>query len=120
MISTLLAIAFMQATPAIPAVPSLPPRLSLEQQAALRCSAAFAMVAQGQEARNTEALQYPAMAERGREFFVRSSARIMEETQMSREHLAQALAYEAQELRTDGKLGTAMTPCLLLLEASGL
>ena len=58
--------------------------LSLDQRMLVRCSAAFAMIAHGQENGNAEALQYPPLAERGREFFVVSSARVMDEAANSK------------------------------------
>lgn len=97
-----------------------PVALTLEQQTAVRCSAAFALVANGQANGDSQALRYPALAERGREYMVRSSARLMDEAGISREQVAALLQAEAQALREEGRLDSIMQPCLAVLEASGL
>ncbi|WP_128891785.1 hypothetical protein [Erythrobacter sp. HKB08] len=96
------------------------PQLNLEQQTALKCSAAFAIVADGQARGNAEAQAWPAMADRGREFFVRSSARIMDETGMNRDQISAALSAEAQKLWDEGTIERVMPGCLMLLDASGI
>ncbi len=96
------------------------PQLSLEQQTSLRCSAAFAIVASEQAAGKAEALSLPPLAERGREFFVRFSARLMDETGMTREQVAGLIAAQASTLRDDEAVAQVMPACLLLLDASGL
>ena len=72
---------------AVPASAQQParPAMSLEQQMLLRCSAAFAIVADQQARGLASAGAYPPMAQRGREFFVRSSARLMDELHLPRE-----------------------------------
>ncbi|MBU0669403.1 MAG: hypothetical protein KJ703_11045 [Alphaproteobacteria bacterium] len=101
--------------------PTPTPALSLEQQSGLRCAAAFALVAQAQAAGDTEALEYPALGERGREFFVRTAARLIDETGLDRVGVARMLSAEAARLaQEEGALDRAMPPCLMLLEASGL
>lgn len=97
-----------------------PPPLSLEQQTALRCAAAFAIVAEEQARGVAEAQSLPPMAERGREFFVRVSAQLMDETGMAREEVAALLSAEARTLRDEGLVAQVMPACLLLLDASGL
>lgn len=97
--------------------------ISLESRTALRCSAAFALVADGQARADKDALAYPALGERGREFFVRTSARIMDDTGMDRDAVAAALMAEAQRLWRGGgftgEIDQIMPACLLMLEASG-
>lgn len=116
MLSTLLPLALLQA--AAPAAPL--PALSLDQQAALRCSAAFALVAAGQERGNAAALAYPALEVRGKEFFVRSMAQVMDDTGMTREQVSQLVGQSAQELWDGNGIQDAMPACLLLLDASGV
>ncbi|TIX49517.1 hypothetical protein [Alteraurantiacibacter aquimixticola] len=96
------------------------PELSLEQRMLLRCSATFAMVAHGQETGNAEALQYPPLAESGREFFVQASARVMDETGLSIEELTVVLQREAQDLVDKQQVEAMMPVCLPLLPQSGL
>lgn len=115
MISNLIAstLAFsLQATPA--------PTLTLQQRTSIRCAAAFAIVAEGQAKGNPAALQYPALGERGKEFFVRASTQVMDEVRLSREQVSALLSAEAQELWDEDTLEKVMPSCLLLLEASGL
>lgn len=97
-----------------------PAQLSLEQRMLVRCSAAFALVAHGQENGNAQALQFPPMAERGREFFVRNSARVMDETGLDVEQIESVLEIEAQSLWDEGQIAAIMPVCLQLLDQSGL
>ncbi|MGB7406970.1 MAG: hypothetical protein WA908_00550 [Pontixanthobacter sp.] len=94
--------------------------LTLEQQTGLRCAAAFAIVAQGQGIGNADALTYPPLAERGREFFVRYSAQMIDQTDLTREQIASLLRDEAQNLWDRQEIEPIMPACLTLLEASGL
>lgn len=110
----LLAAAPLQAQPA----PSS--ELSLEHRMLLRCSAAFALVAQRQAAGEAAALAYPPLRERGGEFFVRASARVMDEAGLDRAGITAALTEEARELLKDGTLTAVMPVCLSALEAAGL
>jgi hypothetical protein len=84
---------------------SAEPELSLQQLTSMRCAAAFAIVAGRQEDGNSEALAYPVLSRRGKEFFVRTSA---------------VLSSEAQTLRDEDTIADVMPGCLLLLDASGL
>lgn len=96
------------------------PNLTIEQRTALRCSVAFALVAEGQAHGDAAMGAYPALRERGREFFVRTSARIMDETGLSRDAVAGLLGAEVESLREEEALEQVMPPCMLLLDASGL
>ena len=91
------------------------PQLSLEQRMLARCSAAFSIVAAGQDNANAEALRYPDVRTSGREFFVRAGARLMDETGMDREQLSALLSAEAQQLWDDDTLDEVMPACLALL-----
>ena len=103
------------AGPAASAVP-----LEAGERTALRCSAAFALVAQGQAAGEPAMAAYPPMAARGREFFVRSAAQIMDRAGLDRAAVAQLLLGEYEDLARGDMLDAVMPPCLLLLDASGL
>lgn len=113
----LAAFAFLFAAPAFAQAPE-PAPLNLQQSAALKCSAAFALGAAAQA--RGEGKAWPALATRGREYFVRASARIMDETGWSRDLVAHRLAEEAKGLSQPAALAAAMPPCLTLLVASGL
>lgn len=105
-----------------------PPQPTLEQATLLRCSAAFAIIASDQALGDETALAYPPLGERGKEYFVRSSARLMDELGLTRESLQDLLTAEVVRLREPSgaadrsgpMVDAVMQPCLLSLEASGL
>ena len=74
------------------------------------------------------ALAYPALGERGREYFVRASARLMDDLALTREQVEASLRAEVEGLQkasaetADPAAGidSVMRPCLSALEASGL
>ena len=117
-----LALVFLSALLAVPATaqPDTGPRLTLEHRMMLRCSAAFALVSYRQENGDAEALQYPPMKERGGEYFVRASARVMDEAGLDRDGVSAALRTEAQDLLKDRTLAAVMPVCLTALEQAGL
>lgn len=96
------------------------PAISLEQRASLRCAAAFALVSKGQEVGNQKALEYPALEKRGREYFVRSAAQIMDETKLTREQVANIIQNEAQSILDEDKIEELMPACMMSLSSSGL
>lgn len=96
------------------------PSLSIEQRTMVRCSAAFALLANRQQMGEEAALAFPDIAERGREYFVRAMASLMDSAALDREAIAALLAGEAEDLAGGGSLYQALPPCLLALEASGL
>lgn len=98
------------------------PALSAENRAAVRCSAAFAIVA-GEQQRG--AMQdYPPLGWRGREYMVRTGAALID-AGWSKEQVAGAMrdaaaglqAQAVQEGDADGVLSAVMPPCLSLLDA---
>ena len=98
------------------------PTLTLEQRSSLRCGVAFGLIAKGQAEGDARAAAYPAMEPRGREFFVRTMAGLMDDHDLTREQ-ANKLAFETtMTLMNEGlEAREAMMPnCLLLLEASGV
>lgn len=118
MTSRLLPLALLFAAPAVAQEQSPPKPLSLQQASALKCSAAFAIGATMQA--RGQGIEWPALGQRGREFFVRASAQIMDETGRTRDQVAAELSGHAKQLGEPGALAAAMGPCLLLLGASGL
>ncbi len=86
----------------------------------VRCSVAFAMTAFAQDNGNAHAQQYPPLAERGQEFFVRSSAQVMDEVGLDFDQMAALHEREAQELWDNQQIDEIMPACLQLLEQSGL
>ena len=126
--STLLApacaIAFVAASPVAAQsgdqAPAETPTLSIEQQGALRCSAAFAVVTHGQDNGDEAALQFAPIGERGETFFMRTMAKLMDETELNREEVAGLVFAEAQNLQGPNQLEAIMPACLLMLDASGI
>ncbi|EDL49497.1 hypothetical protein [Erythrobacter sp. SD-21] len=96
------------------------PELNAQQAATLRCSAAFGIVAHGQANGDEVALQYPPLNERGKEFFVRAGARLMDELGLDRDGIQALVSAEAQRLWDEDAIGDVMPACLLLLDASGV
>lgn len=101
-----------------PTAPVADKPLSSQSKALLRCSAAFAMIAHGQERGNEAALKWPDLKTRGREFFVRSLAQLMDETGLDRAGISQMVGVEAQKLWDTGQVDAIMPSCLLMLEGS--
>lgn len=119
--SALSVVLALQAGPRVEAQPYTPPvELSAESQAQLRCSAAFALVSYGQANGNEFSQQWPDLDDRGREFFVRVLANIMDETGIDREAAADLAEKEARRLLDEGQIEQVMPACMLMLEASGL
>jgi hypothetical protein len=112
----LLAAALFAAPAAAQVAP--PPQLSLEHRMLLRCSAAFALIAYRQDTGDASAEEYPPLKQRGSEFFVRASARVMDEAKLDRAAIGEALKTEAQTLLQDGTLAAIMPVCLSALDAS--
>lgn len=103
---------------ALPAAAQTAPQLSLDHRMLLRCSAAFALVAYRQQANDPDYAQYPPLKERGGEFFVQASARVMDEAGLDRPAISAALENEARELVQGGTLAAVMPVCLTALEAT--
>lgn len=95
-----------------------PALLSLQQSTALKCSAAFALGA-AMQARG-EGREWGPLLPRGREFMVRTSAQVMDDSGRTRDQVAAELTEQARLLGKPGALAAVMPPCLLLLDASGL
>jgi hypothetical protein len=112
----------------VPAAAQEAPRFTLEHRLQLRCSAAFAIVAAEQQRGVASALAHPPLGERGREYFARTGARLMDDLKLTREQAAESLRAEVEALRRAsgeavdpaGYLDAVMQPCLSALEASGL
>lgn len=106
-----------QTVPAPRAPAPVAAKLTTENRAALRCSAAFAIVTQraGTDGRDPAELRA-----RGREFFVVTLAAIMDEHQLDRAAIEREVRAEAQKLSQSGEAETIMPACLLMLQSAGL
>src|SRR5690606_13333110 len=113
---------------AVPAAAQDLPKLTIEQQTLVRCSATFALVAGEQAKGDPVALRYPALGERGSEYFVRTAAKLIDELGISRETAMQLLSREASRVQAERKAAAnpaeitdrVMQTCLVSLVASGL
>ena len=97
-------------------------QLEPAERLALRCGVAFGMIAEGQARGDPRASEYPAMQTRGREFFVRNTAALMEKRSLTQEQ-ARRLSFDTLiEITSEGiEAREAMMPtCLRLLDESGL
>ena len=115
MITPLISAALLAAT-----AQAAPADLTQEGKALLRCSAAFAMVSHDQSTGNEDALKWPKLDERGKEFFVRSMAQLMDETGLDRAGISRLVSAEAQSMRNTGEVEKVMPSCLVMLNASGV
>ena len=96
------------------------PALAPPQLAALRCGVVFAMGSKMQLARKPAAAAWPPLAIRGKEYFVRVFARLMDDTGASRDQLSALAGKEAAALEDDRTIVAAMPGCLGLLDAAGV
>lgn len=110
-------LAAQEAGPAVAATadPAPMPQLSLEQRMMLRCSAAFALTANRQESGEAWALDYPPLAERGRDFFMVATAQLADETGFDVPAFEPLLRAEAEALVAGDLLAQVMPVCLTLL-----
>jgi hypothetical protein len=117
-------IAGLLALAALPAAaqqsPPTTPRLSAEQQTLLHCSATFAIMSGRQHAGDKEALGFPDVTTRGREYFVRALVELMDQAHLDHDTVARMVQEEAARLQDSPDLVKGMPACLASLEASKL
>lgn len=95
-----------------PAAPSLPPEL----QTGLRCAALFSIVSAEQSRQG--ARDWPPITQRGREFFVRVSARAMDAGKLNRLTLQALMQAEVTAVRPHAMRAALKAPCLAMLDAN--
>ena len=119
-IPILAAFALAAAAPALgqPAQPN--PQLTDDQRTLLHCSATFALVSGRQHAQDPQALAFPDITQRGREYFVRAMVQLMDEAGLDHDKIAALVAQEAAGLQEPAVLYQQMPACLASLQASGL
>lgn len=101
------------------AAPAAEPMLTPPQAEALRCGVVFALGARLQADRAPVAARWPALGTRGKEYFVRVTARLMDDTGASRETISALAMRHVPALTDPAAVAAAMPGCLPLLEASG-
>ncbi len=123
--AAILALILVTPANAQPAAPDLS-RITDDHRAALRCSALFAIIASEQMRGVESALRLPMLDYRGREFFVRTGAKVIEEAGIPREAVARLMEDEVARLQQqamsrenpDVVMAEAMTACQPLLDAA--
>lgn len=103
-----------------PAAASSAPALTPLQTTALRCGVVFAIGARLQAAGEPGTADWPDLGTRGKEYFVRASAKLIDETGIAAATLSQIASREAQALADNSAVKAAMPGCLPLLNAAGL
>jgi hypothetical protein len=96
------------------------PQLTGEQQTLLHCSATFALVSGRQHAGDKEAMAFPDITQRGREYFVRALVQLMDEAGLDHDAVARLVQAEAAKLQDSPDLLKQMPACLASLDASKL
>ena len=109
-----------------PALATPPPRLvpTVELPAAVRCAALFGIVASEQARGVADAQRFPPLAQRGREFFVQTGARLMDAEGLDRAAVQARMQAEVERIQAESSaasdarafVDSAMQPCLILLD----
>ena len=122
LVPAVLAAGSLAAAPVPQGAPAAAPVLSLMQQTALDCGVSFGLAARAQAAGEAGADRWPAdVGTRGKEFFVRTVAQIMDETGADRNAVAALVGASAERQQADpAKREAALPACLLMLDTSGL
>ena len=101
--------------------PQSVPQLSFDQQADLRCAAAFAIVATEQSGGAARA-DWPPLALRGKQFFADTGERIVTQVGLTREAVREVIAADVRALQTapdpEAALQALAQPCVARLDAS--
>jgi len=98
------------------AAPAAARPLTPEERTGLACASAFALVAAGQARGDPAMTQYPPLGTRGREYFVRLSAQLMDDAGLDRDAIAALSRQQAEALRRTG-VAAVMPTCLAALDA---
>ncbi len=108
------------------AVPAAAQETLADLDTSVRCAALFGFVAGGQERGLAVATEFPPLAQRGREFFVQTGARLIDERGLTREQIEQRFRAATTQMFAEQRaapdsivvLRSQMAPCLILLDAT--
>jgi hypothetical protein len=114
------ALALALAAPSLAQQSAPAPQLTDDQRVLLHCSATFALVATRQKAKDPQALAFPDVTERGREYFVRAMVQLMDQAGLDEAAIRSLATAEASRLLEPTTLYKQMPACLASLQASGL
>jgi len=113
-------LALALAAPALAQQGKPTPQLNADQRTLLHCSATFALVSGRQHAQDPQALAFPDVTARGREYFVRAMVELMDQAGLDHDAIKALVAEEATTLQDPTVLYKQMPACLASLQASGL
>ena len=119
-ISIVAALALIVASPAVAQQARPAPQLTDDQRTLLHCAATFALVSGRQHAKDPQALAFPDVTQRGREYFVRALVELMDEAGLDHDAVTALVTEEAAGLQDPAVLYKQMPACLASLKASGL
>jgi parvulin-like peptidyl-prolyl isomerase len=108
------------AAPSLAQQPAPAVQLNDDQRTLLHCSATFALVSGRQRAGDKDALAFPDVSQRGREYFVRALVQLMDDAGLDHDAVARLVQDEAARLQDSPDLLKGMPACLASLQASGL
>jgi hypothetical protein len=114
------ALALALAAPSLAQQSAPAPQLTDDQRVLLHCSATFALVANRQKAKDPQALAFPDVTERGREYFVRAMVQLMDQAGLDEAAIRSLATAEASRLLEPTTLYKQMPASLASLQASGL
>jgi hypothetical protein len=95
-------------------------KLSRDQGVLVRCSAAFALHARLAAEGKADPALPASLAGRGKEYFVRAGAQLIDEAGLSREEVTLLMEDEISHLADPVVLAATLPGCIRSLEASGL
>jgi len=99
----------------VPLAAATPRPLTADERMGLTCAGAFALVAAAQARGDPAMSQYPPMAGRGREWFVRLAAQLMDDAGLDQAGIRAAAEAQAAPLRRGG-VAAVMPSCLKALD----
>ena len=93
---------------------------------AVRCGALFGIIHSEQKRGVASALEYPPLEVRGKEFFVRTAARLMDERHLTREEVGARFKAETEQRQAEvfaapdpaAAVTASAAPCFALLDAT--
>ena len=114
------ALALTLAAPSLAQQARPTPQLTDDQRTLLHCSATFALVSGRQHAGDKDALAFPDITQRGREYFVRAMVELMDQAGLDHDAIKALVAEEADTVQEPEVLYKQMPACLASLQASRL
>jgi hypothetical protein len=108
------------AAEALPDLAAARAKLTPQHQVLLQCSAAFAVNSRNVAQGKADPALPASLPERGKEYFIRTGAQLMDDAGLTREEIAALLKEQVVRLSDPAALAVTMPGCIASLEASGL